>query len=165
MSTQKKTGLAVLGVAVLAMLGLGWYEFREFRTPRECGFCQRPLQEKLRVVVEIGGQRRQVCCPQCAVSESRQEHKPVRLITVRDYTTGHDLDPKQAWYVNESRAIACSHDGMHMDEMKHADDLAFDRCSPGAFAFARKEDAEAFIAQNGGQILTMEQLLGEAQTK
>jgi hypothetical protein len=52
---------------------------------------------------------------------------------------------------------------MRMDEMKHGEDLAFDRCSPGAFAFAKKEDAEAFIAQNGGQILSMEQLLGEAK--
>ena len=48
--------------------------------------------------------------------------------------------------------MACSHDAMHMDEMKHGEDLAFDRCSPGAFAFAKKEDAEAFVAQNGGQI-------------
>ena len=79
MSARKKTGLAVLGLIVLAMLALGGYEFREFRAPKECGFCRRPLQQKLRVVVEIGGQRREACCPQCAVSESRQEHKPVRL--------------------------------------------------------------------------------------
>jgi hypothetical protein len=165
MSARKKTGLAVLGLVVLAMLALGGYEFREFRTPKECGFCRRPLQEKLRVVVEIGGQRREACCPQCAVSESRQEHKFVRLIAVRDYTTGHDLDPKQAWYVNGSRAMACSHDRMHMDEMKHTEVLAFDRCAPGAFAFAKKEDAEAFIAHNGGQILSMEQLLGGGNTQ
>ena len=164
MSAQKRTGLVVLGVVVLAMLGLGLYEYREFRTPKECGFCQRPLQDKLRVVVEIGGQRREACCPQCAVSESRQEHKLVRFISVRDYSTAKVIDPAQAYYVNQSRALACSHDGMHMDEMKHGEDLAFDRCSPGAFAFARKEDAEAFIAQNGGQILSMEQLLGEATT-
>jgi nitrous oxide reductase accessory protein NosL len=41
--------------------------------------------------------------------------------------------------------------------------VTFDRCSPGAFAFARKEDAQAFIAQNGGQLLSLEQLLGEAK--
>jgi hypothetical protein len=163
MSARKKTGLAVLGLVVLAMLALGGYEFREFRTPKECGFCRRPLQETLRVVVEIGGQRREACCPQCAVSESRQEHKPVRFISVRDYSTAKVIDPAQAYYVNQSRAMACSHDGMRMDEMKHGEDLAFDRCSPGAFAFAKKEDAEAFIAQNGGQILSMEQLLGEAK--
>lgn len=165
MSTQKKTGLAVLGLVVLGLLGLGWFELREFRTPKECGFCQRPLQDSLRVVVEIGGQRREACCPQCAVSESRQEHKPVRLISVRDYPTAKVIDPAKAYYVNHSRAVACSHDGMRMDEMKRTEDLAFDRCSPGAFAFAKKEDAEAFIAQNGGQILSMKQLLSEAQTQ
>jgi nitrous oxide reductase accessory protein NosL len=116
-------------------------------------------------VVEIGGQRREACCPQCAVSESRQEHKPVRLISVRDYSTAKVIDPAQAYYVNHSRALACSHDAMHMDEMKHAYALKFDRCSPGAFAFAKKEEAEAFIAQNGGQILSMEQLLGGANTQ
>ena len=93
MSAQKKAGLAVFGLVVLAMLGLGWYEYKEFRTPKECGFCQRPLQDKLRVVVEIGGQRREACCPQCAVSESRQEHKPVRFISVRDYSTAKVIDP------------------------------------------------------------------------
>jgi len=165
MSAQKKTGLAIFGVVVLAMLGLGWHEFREYRTPQACGFCQRPLHDNLRVVVEIGGQRREACCPQCAVSESRQEHKPVRLISVRDYSTAKVIDPPTAYYVNHSRAMACSHDTMHMDEMKHNEDLAFDRCSPGAFAFAKKEDAEAFIAQNGGQILSMEQLLGEAKSQ
>jgi hypothetical protein len=51
---------------------------------------------------------------------------------------------------------------MHMDEMKHTEDLAFDRCSPGAFAFAKKEEAEMFVQQNGGTVQTMEQLLGEA---
>ncbi len=165
MSAQKKAGLAVFGLVVLAMLGLGWYEYREFRTPTECGFCLRPLQDKLRVVVEIGGERREACCPQCAVSESRQEHKPVRFISVRDYPTAKVIDPATAYYVNHSRALACSHDAMHMDDMKHTQDLAFDRCSPGAFAFAKKKDAEAFVAQNGGQILSMEQLLAEANTQ
>ena len=165
MSAQKKKGLAVLGLAVLGILVLGWYEFREFRTPKQCSFCQRPLQDRLRVVVEIGGQRREACCPQCAVSESRQEHKPVRLISVRDYSTAKVIDPVQAYYVNHSHALACTHDAMHMDEMKHTEELAFDRCSPGAFAFAKKEDAEAFIAQKGGQILSMKQLLGEGNTQ
>lgn len=165
MSTQTKTGLAVLGLVVLGLFSLGWFEYREFRTPKQCGFCQRPLSDNLRVVVEVGGQRREACCPQCAVSESRQEHKPVRFISVRDYSTAKVIDPAQAYYVNHSRALACTHDTMHMGEMKHTDDLAYDRCSPGAFAFAKKDDAEAFIAQNGGQILSMEQLLAEAQTK
>jgi hypothetical protein len=163
MSTQKKAGLAIFSLVVLALLAVGGYEWKQSRTPEVCGFCQRPLHEKLWAVAEIGGQRRRVCCPQCAVSESRQEHKPVRLIMVHDYVSGRELDPQQAWYVNGSRAIACSHDGMRMDEMKHSEALAFDRCSPGAFAFARKDEAEKFIVDNGGQLLRLEQLLGEAQ--
>ena len=163
MSAQNKAGLAVFVVVLLALLAVGGYEWKQSQTPQACGFCQRPLHDRLWVIAEIDGDRRRVCCPQCAVSESRQEHKPVRLIMVHDYTSGKELDPKHAWYVNQSRAVACSHDGMRMDEMKHTETMTFDRCSPGAFAFARKEDAQAFIAQNGGQLLSLEQLFGEAK--
>jgi hypothetical protein len=163
MSTQRKAGFAIFALVVIGLLAVGGYEWKQSRTPQACGFCQRPLRERLSVIAEIDGDRRHVCCPQCAVSESRQERKPVRLIMVHDYASGRELDPKQAWYVNESRAVACSHDGMRMDEMKHTETLTFDRCSPGAFAFAREEDAQAFMAQNGGQLLSLEQLLGEAK--
>ena len=163
MSAQNKAGLAVFVVVLLALLAVGGYEWKQSQTPQACGFCQRPLHDRLWVIAEIDGDRRRVCCPQCAVSESRQEHKPVRLIMVHDYTSGKELDPKHAWYVNQSRAVACSHDGMRMDEMKHTETMTFDRCSPGAFAFARKEDAQAFIAHNGGQLLSLEQLFGEAK--
>ena len=162
MSTQKKAGLAVFALVLIALLAVGGYEWKQSRTPESCGFCQRPLHERLWVVAEIDGNRRRVCCPQCAVSESRQEHKPVRLIMVHDYESGKELSPEHAWYVNGSRAAACSHDGMRMDEMKHTETVTFDRCSPGAFAFANKQDAVAFIAQNGGQLLTLQQLVGEA---
>ena len=163
MSAQHKAGLSVFALIVAGLLAVGGYEWKQSRTPQACGFCQRPLHDRLWVLAEIDGDRRRVCCPQCAVSESRQEHKPVRLIMVHDYTSGKELDPKHAWYVNQSRAVACSHDGMRMDEMKHTETMTFDRCSPGAFAFARKEDAQAFIAQNGGQLLSLEQLFGEAK--
>ena len=163
MSKQKKAGLAIFALVLVGLLAVGGYEWKQSQTSQACGFCKRPLHERLWVIAEVDGNRRRVCCPQCAVSESRQEHKPVRLLMVHDYASGKELDPKQAWYVNESRAVACSHDGMHIDEMKHSETLAFDRCSPGAFAFARKNDAEAFITQNGGQLLNLEQLLGEAK--
>ena len=163
MSKQKKAGLAIFALVLVGLLAVGGYEWKQSQTSQACGFCQRPLHERLWVIAEVDGNRRRVCCPQCAVSESRQEHKPVRLVMVHDYASGKELDPKQAWYVNESRAVACSHDGMRIDEMKHSETLAFDRCSPGAFAFARKDDAEAFITQNGGQLLNLEQLLGEAK--
>lgn len=165
MSTQKKAGILVLSLIVVAMLGLGWYEVRSLRNPQECGFCRRPLDDRLRTVVEIDGTRKQVCCPRCAVTESRQQHKPIRLVTVRDFSTKKEIDPQKAWFVSGSHAFACTHDGMRMDEMKQPEALAFDRCSPGTFAFAKKEDAELFVNQNGGRIETVEQLLEGADLR
>ena len=161
MSAQKKTGIVVLSLIALALLGLGWHEFSTLRSPNVCVFCRRPIQERLRTVVEIDGKRTQVCCPRCAVTESRQERKPIRLVTVRDYSTARDLDPKLAWFVSQSHAFACTHDGMRMDDMKQSEAPTFDRCSPGTFAFAKKEDAELFVSQNGGRVETLEQLLLE----
>ena len=165
MSAQKKTGLVVLSLIVLAFAGLGAYEFQSLRSVKECGFCRRPIDERLRTVVEIDGTRRQVCCPRCAVTESHQQHKPVRLISVRDYSTAKELDPAKAWYVSESHAFACTHDSMRMDDMKQPEALGFDRCSPGTFGFAKKEDAELFTNQHGGRVMTMEELLQGADTR
>src|SRR3974390_2526213 len=159
MSTQKKTGIVVLTVIALVLLGLGGYELKSLRNPQECGFCRRPIDERLHTVAEIDGVRKQGCCPRCAGPESHHQHKPVRLIRVRDYSTTKDLDPAKAWYVSDSHAFACTHDSMRMDEMKQPEALGFDRCSPGTFAFAKKENAELFINQHGGRILKMEQLL------
>ncbi len=152
---------SIYGVAILAVLAVGAgfaYRSIQHRSNAFCGYCQRPISPKLAVVAEIGGERRHVCCARCAVSESVQETKPVRLISVTDYTTGSRLDPANAWFVDGSRAIACNHDMSRMDESKHMQQLAFDRCSPGTFAFARKADADDFIAQNGGVLLTLGQL-------
>jgi hypothetical protein len=50
-----------------------------------------------------------------------------------------------------------------MGEMKHADQMAFDRCSPGTFAFAERKVAESFVAENGGEIHDLAQMVREFQ--
>jgi hypothetical protein len=50
-----------------------------------------------------------------------------------------------------------------MDESKHAGHLAFDRCSPGTFAFRERLDAEEFMRQNGGVLRSLTELMSEAQ--
>ena len=117
------------------------------------------------MIAEVGGQRRHVCCARCAITEALQEKKPVRLIEVRDYPTGAILKPERALFVDGSRAMACDHDMLRMDQTKQPQELAFDRCSPGTFAFSRKEDADAFVAQNGGVVKTLPQLLSEVRFK
>jgi hypothetical protein len=152
------------GVVLIVLAGLfaGGYVLMNRRSQTVCGFCQRHINAKAHVVAEVGGQRRDVCCAHCAVTEARQEKKPLRLIEVTDYQTGKMLNPEQSWYVDGSRVVACEHDMSRMDESKHAERLAFDRCSPGTFAFSDRKAAEAFIAQNGGVLRSLSDLLAEA---
>lgn len=159
MSRQKRLGMAVLAAVALAVLAVGFYDYRQFSEPQVCGFCQRPLKPNLRIVAEVGGRRVEACCVRCAISEAAQEKKPLRVLQVRDYTTGATLRPEDAYYVDDSRAMACDHDMMRMNEMKHSEQMAFDRCSPGTFAFARQADAEAFVQANGGVIRRFAQIL------
>jgi hypothetical protein len=159
MSKQRRFGLLILAAVVVGALALGWYDYQQYRSPTTCGFCQRPLYARLRVIAEIDGRRSDVCCARCAISEALQEKKPVRLIEVRDYATGASLRPDRAYFVDDSHAMACNHDEARVNEMKHSERLAFDRCSPGAFAFARREDAEAFARQNGGVIRRLAEMM------
>jgi len=159
---SKRTTLIVL-VAIFLVMGSAAYWFAESSANKTCGFCQRPLDPHLSVTAEISGRKKQVCCARCAVTEANQQHKPVRLLEAHDYPTGKTIDPAKAFYVDDSRAVACTHDMARMDESKHSDHLAFDRCSPGAFTFEKRSDAEAFIRQNGGVLLSYPELMVQAR--
>jgi hypothetical protein len=160
---KKASVYASLALIVIAGVFAGGYSLVHRRAEAVCGFCQRHINPRSRVVAQVGGERRTVCCAHCAVTEARQQHQPLRLIEVTDYATGGKLDPQQAWYVDGSRVVACEHDMAKMDVTKHADQLAFDRCSPGTFAFRDQKSAEAFVAENGGVVRRLPELLAEAQ--
>lgn len=152
------TLLIIVGAGVF-----GWFRFVAHPAPTTCGYCLRPLHANLKVTAEIDGKRAEVCCPRCAITEANQQHKPVRLITVHDYSTGKAMSPESAWYVEGSRVLACTHDGMHMGEMKETQEMEFDRCSPGTLTFATKQQAEDFTSANGGTAISFEQLMSEAR--
>ncbi len=151
-------GLTLVALAVLLASG---YWVMQQRDEAMCGICQRHIHPEARVVADIGGHRRTVCCAHCAITEGRQEGKPVRLIEVTDYPTGQKLKPEDAWYVDGSRVVACEHDMAKMDEMKQAAQVSFDRCSPGTLAFHDRDAAAAFAAENGGVVLRLPELLRE----
>jgi hypothetical protein len=146
---------------VLGICGYAWQHYILHPKPQACGYCLRPLLANLRVTAEIDGKRAEVCCARCAISEANQQHKPLKLITVHDYPTGAAVKPENAWFVEGSRVTACEHDAMHMNEMKGTQDLAFDRCSPGTLAFANRSNADAFVSQNGGSVLSFQELMRE----
>ncbi len=163
---MKKASIYASLVLVLAAgLFAGGYWLMHRRSQAQCGFCQRHINPKAHVVAEVGGQRRHVCCAHCAVTEARQEKKPLQLIAVTDFPTGKMVSPEGAWFVEDSHMIACEHDMSRMDESKHAEQLAFDRCSPGTFAFRDRRAAEAFVSQNGGVLRSLPEVLAEAQSQ
>jgi hypothetical protein len=160
---KKASIYGVAAVLLFCALYAGGYWLMHRRSAELCSICQRHIKPEAHVVVEIGGHRRDVCCAHCALTEGRQENKPVRFIQVTDYRTGKGLDPQRAWFVDGSRVVACEHDMAKMDEMKHTDQMSFDRCSPGTFAFVDRQAAEAFVAENGGVIHNLAQLMAEVQ--
>ncbi|MDP9049834.1 MAG: nitrous oxide reductase accessory protein NosL [Acidobacteriota bacterium] len=156
----------VLTVTLLILVGagvFGWYRIVAHPKPVVCGYCLRPLHANVKVTAEIDGKRVEVCCPRCAITEANQERKHMRLITVHDYSTGKAMSPEGAWYVEGSRVLACDHVGMHMDDMKDAEPMTYDRCSPGTLTFATRQQAEDFTAANGGTAISFSKLMSEAR--
>lgn len=154
----KSASFAVVGLAAIALLaGAMWFQKNETET--FCGFCHRPIHAETRVIAEVGGQRKTVCCARCAITESMQEDRPVRLLEVTDYASGRSVKPEQAYFVDGSRKVLCDHDAPLFDESKHVHPLAFDRCFPGTYAFARREDAAAFARENGGVVVRLQDLM------
>ena len=148
---------------VAGAAAFGWFRFVAHPTPVVCGYCSRPLHKNSEVTAEIAGKRTQVCCARCAITEANQRHKRLQLIEVHDYSNGKGISPTSGWFVEGSRVIACYHDMTRMGEHKDMQDMAFDRCSPGTLAFASKQEADDFVAQNGGTVLSLGQLMSEAK--
>lgn len=158
MTRKVSVAALVLLVTVAALLLAGEWNLHR-RSQQVCSICARHINPKAEVIAEIGGHRHHVCCAHCAVTEGFQEHKRVRLIEVSDYNSGRKLDPRHALYVDGSRVVACEHDMTRMGEMKQVEQAAFDRCSPGTFAFPTRSEADSFAAKNGGAVRTMEEML------
>ena len=155
----KRAWIATAVLVVLAGLVAAGYRVMFNREEVFCGFCHRSMHANTKVVAEIDGRRRTVCCARCAISEAYQEKKPLRLITVTDYVSSKTLNPEQAYFVDGSRKVLCAHDEAMVDQSKHVQQMTFDRCFPGTYAFAHREDAEAFVRENGGTVLQLQQLM------
>ena len=155
----KRAWITAAVLVVLAGLVAAGYRVMANREDTFCGFCHRSIHANTKVVAEIDGRRRTVCCARCAISEAYQEKKPLHLIAVTDYVSSKSLDPEQAYFVDGSRKVLCAHDEAMVDESKHVEQMTFDRCFPGTYAFARREDAEAFVRENGGTVMQLQQLM------
>jgi hypothetical protein len=152
----------VLLVTVLAVCGVWLLRRTE---PQICPISHRKIHPHSEAVMIVKGKESHVCCIRCALTYGRQTGKPVRLVSVNDYVTARKLQPEKAYYVADSKLVLCEvPEPMFIDE-KEPFPKVFDRCEPSVFAFAQREDADAFVKQNGGRRATLGELMKEQESK
>lgn len=152
---------SLLSVVALAVLFAAGYWLLQTTAPAECRVCRREIHAAARAVIEVDGKREVVCCVRCAMTLDEQERRPVRVVEVTDYVRHTALAPGEAFYVEGSRIVLCRSHEPHVDETKHPQARVFDRCEPSVYAFARREEADAFAAENGGAVVRLADLMKE----
>lgn len=159
MSIGKITAI-LSSIVVLAALSLAGYWALRKTEPDICRVCRREIHPQSRAVIEVDSKREAVCCIRCALTVAHQQSVSIRLLEVAEYTTGRPIAPATAFYVEGSRIVLCEkHEPMLLDPTKHPYGRVFDRCEPSVYAFARRDDAEAFAARHGGTLRTLAELL------
>ncbi len=166
MGTKVKTTTLVLSAAVLIALGAGGYWLLRETQPQVCPICERSIHAQARAVILLNGRRVPVCCIRCGLTHNYQVGKPGPLVEVTEYNSLQPLKPESAFYVEGPRFSLCDpHDSALLDQTKHPYRRMFDRCEPSTYAFARREDAERFARENGGEVLRWDDLRKEGEAK
>ena len=149
---QSRIPAYVLSALVVVVLAAGGFWLVRRTEPPACAICHRGVSAQSRAIVELAGRRAEVCCVRCAFTYEEQKQSALRLLDVTDYPTQKAMKPEDAWYVVGSRVVLCVGHDHHMDEQKQPLERVFDRCEPSIYAFASREDAEAFSNENGGTL-------------
>lgn len=147
---------------IIATLGGGWYVLSRMRA-KVCPFSGRVIQRQTRAFVSIGGQKYETCCLRCAIVEAQQTGKTLRILKVADFNSGRLLNPGKAWFVEDSTVNLCvrTTPGAESPGRESVYLRGFDRCSPSVMAFSDEQRARAFMAQHGGTLKRLDDLLRE----
>jgi hypothetical protein len=150
-------GLGLVGAAVAG----GWYVLRG-RPPAFCELSGRPIHGNMHTLVKVNGKTRHACCARCALILGGHTDQKIEILEVTDYVSGGHLPASDAYYVEGSRVEVCSAPRLRIDESRTPFVRLFDRCSPSLLTFARADEAREFIANYGGSLKRLEELLQEA---
>ena len=151
----------IIATVILSAVSLGaWYAWRQQR-PEHCELSGRVIHENMRTIVRIDGKTIHACCPRCPITAARQTNAKVEFVRVTDYVSSQPLDPAEAYYVSESRITVCRAPRIKLDEARTPYVQLFDRCGPSLLAFAREDEARAFMAENGGNLKRLPDLMRE----
>lgn len=132
----------------------------------QCSLDERPIHPEMKVRLILEGRKvaADSCCLRCAINESLQSGKTVRVISVTDYKTRNSIAPEQATYVTGADIAPCAGPvlaasaGRQEVEMK-----AWDRCAPSSIAFANAADAREFRRAHGGRVETWQQVIANSK--
>ena len=161
----KTAGFVLSGLFLVALaVGGSWLLWKT--RPQMCPICERNIHAPARAVVQFDGWRAPVCCIRCGLTHNVQAGKPGHVVEVTEFHSLRPLKPESAFYVEGPRFSLCDpHESPLLDETKHPYGRVFDRCEPSTYAFARREDAEAFARESGGLVLRWVDLTKEVETK
>lgn len=164
MGTRAKTTTFLLtGVFLIAVATGGLWMLRKTQPP-VCPICERTIHPQARAVVRVNGLRTPVCCIRCGLTHNVQVGKPGQLLEVTEYYSLQPMKPESAFYVEGPRFSLCDpHEHPMVDDTKHPYARIFDRCEPSTYAFARRDEAEKFARENGGTVLSWDELKKEVE--
>ena len=160
MRTRRIILIAAWGLGLLA-LAAGVVTWLRQPLSAGCTICQRPIHANTHVVALVDGRQIEACCPRCVLTVREQDGKDARLLQVSDYLTARPLRPAAAYYVEGSAVEVCSSPRLRSYARRTVFERRFDRCAPSLLAFAKEEQARAFMAENGGALKRLEDLLGK----
>jgi hypothetical protein len=148
-----------LWVVLVAVMGVSgtWLAMRLLLARDQgeyCMACKRPVHLVTKTVAIAGGRKEIYCCPMCALSDGKQRHIPVKVVTLTDYDWAHAINADTAFIVRGSDVNPClQHAPRPFGDDQRPMALAYDRCTPSIIAFAKKADAEQFARAHGGQTM------------
>lgn len=152
----------VLLAACVVVFGVSLVRRSEARI---CPVSHRTIHAHSEAVMLVDGKESHVCCVRCALTYGRQAGKVVRLVSVNDFSTARKLQPEKAFYVTGSKLVLCEVPEPLFVDDKQPYPKVFDRCEPSVFAFARSDEADSFVLQNGGRRVALDELLREQEAQ
>jgi nitrous oxide reductase accessory protein NosL len=162
MSKKGKAAALALSLLFLVAIAAGGYWLLQETQAKTCPICARSIHPHSSAMVLIDKKPVKVCCIRCGITHNFQVGKPGEVVEVTDFLSDRPMKPDAAYYVEGSQVSMCDpHESGLIDQTKHPYSRIFDRCEPSTYAFAHRKDAEAFVHQSGGKLLTWDELKKE----
>lgn len=147
---MKKREVYILTIVLVLFAGLFCFaqeDIQKYSTCQHCGMDRLKFAHSRMLIEYEDGTTAGTCSIGCtAVDLELNKDKTAKTIMVGDYYSKELIDAKTAFWV-----IGGSKPGIMTKQAK--------------WAFQKKEDAEKFIAENGGDIANFEQALKAAQER